>query len=250
MMGVRTTLLIAALVMPALSGAAFGADIPGNKGTNAKLPVVPGAISAKTGTFEIAGDSDWYKVELKKGEWYAFGFDGSNSEGFSFHARLRNPAGNVLVGDIVIPELEDNGLIFKAKRTGRHYVEVKHNGGDVQTMYRLWANIDCPGGFNPECKITVDVERKSVLTWHDDTDSFGVQLQQGKTYQLALESIASGINGYVYDPSNTQVAFDGQPFTAASTGRYIVLVDTNADNGAVYKITLSEVPAPPVTAAR
>lgn len=241
-MRIRTAALLASAVavMTMLSEVAFAADIPGNKNTTAKIPVVPGAINPTSGKFETANDRDWYKIPLKQGKLYAFGFNGASFTTPSFIARLRNPAGNVIASTSVIPEVSDSGIAFKAPSNGTYFIEVQHDGGSIRTNYRIWANPDCSDGFSPQCALIVGVKAKSVLTWLDDQDSFGVTLTAGRTYQLLLDSLDSGMEVSVYDPSNTEVSLSGGSFTAASTGRYVVLVYTFSDNGSVYEIMVSE----------
>jgi hypothetical protein len=239
------------LVIPALAGlsllcppaAAQGADIPGGKQTGAKLPL---GTAFTAGTFEKAGDSDWYRVTLEKGRDYAFSLDAVDSA----RLRLRDAGGRILpLKDAFDASEDDAGFEYRAERTGTYFVEaVKDASADPMfEAYRLRATQDCQDDLPTRCTLTLGEERRQQpLTWSDDPDFLRVTLQRGQTYTVDLATTAAAslaLRDRDREVVASASAADGTAriarFRAAYSGSYFVAV-TGGDlpGGGTYRVVI------------
>lgn len=169
------------------------ADIPGTAATRATLP--RGADFTQN-ELERDGDSDWYRVELKKGTNYAFNADIELEPPFpddgyvSLRLRLRDPSGRVLEED----EAET------------------YDGYDAAPDIRTAAEIE------------VGQTRDLSFFYGGDVDTYGVDLVGGRSYDFAAND--SSIDVALLDANGEVLARNPfgaiQGFEAPSTGRYFL----------------------------
>ena len=236
-------------VIPALVGLAFacpltaqGADVPGGKQTGARLPLGP-AFTA--GTFERAGDSDWYRVTLERGRDYAFFLDAVDSA----RLRLRDAGGRILpLKDAFDATEDDAGFEYRAERTGTYFVEaLKDASADPAfKAYRLRATQDCQGDLPTTCTLAFGQEKQGLLTWSDDPDFLRVTLRKGQTYTVELNTTAAAslaLRDKDREVVASASASDGVAriagFRAAYSGNYAVDV-TGGDQpgGGAYRVLI------------
>lgn len=108
---------------------AHAADIPGNSSTKAVLPL---GTASTDGTFEYAGDADWYRLQIVKGEHDAIPaepipsgrLDDADASVSLFDARGRRLK-NV---ELVEGGIEGTGFEFTAGSTGTLSVALDNTG--------------------------------------------------------------------------------------------------------------------------
>jgi hypothetical protein len=226
------------LVVPALAGlalacpsAARAADVPSGPRTGATLPVRSGLTA---GTFEVAGDSDWYRVRLEQGRDYAFLLDSQDGA----RLRLRDAGGRILQHrDSFAFDENDGGFEYRAERTGTYFVEAVQDASASADPsfngYHLRVTQDCQDDLSTRCTLGIGEEkRQQQLTWSADSDFLRVTLQRGQTYTVQLDA-EIGARLQLRDQHREVVASKGAGagataritgFRAAYTGSYFVNV--------------------------
>jgi hypothetical protein len=189
------------------------------------------------GTFERAGDSDWYRVTLKGGKDYAFAVRGECIARLS----LRTTGGKVLRsvsgGDAID---SDNGFEFRSARTLTYLVELRDDcaarpGATYPAGYRASVTADARGDTRTRATIAVGQTVKGFNSSTADADFFRTRLSSGRTYTLIGEfpsflavQDAKGriIAGGAYGAGPPLTGF-----TVPRTGTWYVVVSTSDDFG-------------------
>ncbi|MCE2920928.1 MAG: M10 family metallopeptidase C-terminal domain-containing protein [Roseomonas sp.] len=118
-------------------GQGTGDTVPGNSSAPVTL-AIGGSLS---GAVNIAGDRDWFAVDLVAGQRYSISLDGAAYGGYFAlsdpYLRLRDASGNLVAQDDDSgPEL-NSLLTFTASATGRYYLDVGAYGDSSAGGYRL-----------------------------------------------------------------------------------------------------------------
>ena len=236
-------------------------DFSANPGTSGVIDAVAGQV---VGSLEIAGDRDWFRVDLEAGSDYDFGLEGSGSV-----TSLRDPylylydsQGSLLASN------DDGGgglnslLSYSANSTQTYYLEAAAFGDASSGDYALSAvrtsgsgntGGDVPG--NPMSTVNISPGQTIIgaIDAPGDTDWYGVNVVAGQTYQFSLTP--SGGNPIadpyltLWDGQGTFITlnddFDGLnsfiEFTAFQTGRVFIaaeVFDLSADTG-TYALSLT-----------
>ncbi len=180
-------LFMFALAIPKL---ALGADILGAKNTTATLTI---NSPTKLGLFDQSDDSDWYKVQLKKGTSYAIRIEAGspfNATNAEILASVRDASGAVIIS--ALDDLETVGLTDKATASGTHFIEYKHVwGAPLPTGYEAKIDTDCSSDRATKCALVIGNERRSVFNYAQDMDWFKVNLAATRLYILSGSGVIS-----------------------------------------------------------
>jgi hypothetical protein len=199
------------------------------------------------------GDSDWYKVQLTKGQDYAIA---ANELTLSFGEllfQLRSAGGAILVSRSDDPEAGSSGFEFRATKDGKHFLELKQIGPfDEPYGYATRISRDCRSTAATKCRLEVGEAEKGVLTWALDEDWLRVRLTVGNTYSIKVDQIQlpDSVALKLYDQDGDPVA-KGQPsgetlrianFAPTETGRHFVSVAGINDeiDASLYRVTLTQ----------
>lgn len=189
-------LAAAAMALLASTAAMAAGDIPGGTTTKATLPiqVVPSA-----GNWESVGDSDWYRVSLRKGETYAFTLD-ERGDAATFEVAVRNAAGKVLkkaIGDLYTVA----GIEFVPPTSGTYFLDARlvsfdsgANGG-----YLAAVGPDCLAGAKTTCQLQPGKQQRRNLAFFRDADWFKVSMQAGKAYTFVADNVDDVLSDMVVE---------------------------------------------------
>ena len=108
-------------------------DIPGNSSTTAGI-VVGGTV---TGSLEVVGDHDWFRITLEAGQTVTITLNGTTLE--DPYLRIRNASGTLLDenDDISSGINRDSRLNFTASTSGTYYIDVGAWNEDYAGQYQL-----------------------------------------------------------------------------------------------------------------
>ena len=180
-MDMRLTAALLAATM--LGTAAQAADIPGNNTTKATLAI---STSLTDGDFETANDSDWYKVQLKKGQDYVVLL---NAHGVSAPAAvtLRDPAGQAQ-GSIGYDYYATVGFEYRASKAGTFFVDVKGSVDPDEPgtprHYHVGVSFDCRDATTTKCVLEPGKTKEGTSVWVGDWDRFAVTLDAARRYDF------------------------------------------------------------------
>lgn len=215
---------------------AAAADVPGDKSTRAILQLSPTFASYP---FDAAGDKDWYRVNLTKGQDYHIGFSSYYTDG---KVTLRDSAGKALAAEFYgryFNVSNATGISFRAGYTGLHYVAIADVGEEPEEItypaaYRFLVTKDCADDFITRCQLPQGKATPGVLTTGNDQDFFYAELQGNRTYVATMSWKAAGpyLDAYVRHPTNIALQVEKTyndnstvlTFKTGSAGRYFVVV--------------------------
>jgi hypothetical protein len=181
----KTMMLLAAAALLLPACAARAGDIPGGPNTTAKLAIGADPFTQGRGTFEIAGDSDWYRVKLLARHDYAIAGQGPDDDGAPALA-IRGSGGGILASR-QIGSGELDGLEFRAPYTGTFFVEMRAAGPGT---YYVGVSHDCQAGPATACLLRIGETRRAAFAFYQDSDWLKMQLTGGSSYDLSFASDA------------------------------------------------------------
>ena len=241
----RTALLLGALALPASPGAANAADIPGDRGTSATIPL---SREKTEGEFDAEGDSDWYRVALKRGQTYAVGVEVPSNAAV---INLRDARGRKVEGLTLPADGGRGGFEVQPAASGTYFLELTDRGGfGYPAPFEAAISTDCRGDAATACTLAPGQTRAPFLDWPSDIDYFKVKLEKGALYDIIVKYYA-GLFVKVLDARGRVVAERAPPGEAPSivglkvprTGTYFVAVTEGG--GTIrsygYEITLERV---------
>ena len=196
-------------------------DIPGDTSTTATVAVNGSA----TGTLEVLGDQDWFKVDLVAGQRYTFALDGSGAN------PLLDPLVRLLDQTGAELAMNDDGgpgrnalLSFTVQTTGTYFISAQAWGGASQTEgtgdYTITVN-EAP----PLAERTLDGIAYFLTDEFDTREQYGVTNITYNTEGLSAGAAALAIRALAAWADVTPLTF-----TQVTTGGMIVFQDT--DEGA------------------
>lgn len=233
--------------LPAVAGlpvsAAEAADVPGSAATRARLAVTS---EVTTGSFEVRGDSDWYRVSLEGGQDY---YIHCYAEG-PLTCRLRDQAGGVLRSSGGGAE-SSGGFEFRVTRSGNYFVEYRdstQSSGQVYPhAYDARVSPDCRANRQTQCRLRPGVTQQRLLASALDVDWFAAPLERGRTYTVRVEA-GSEYSLKILDARGNTVATGVEEsdeveaitrFAPPARGPYFVVVAEDDDDGQQYRVTLT-----------
>lgn len=156
-------------------------DIPGDMTTQAVLPFGSAGISCSIAS---GSDSDWYRVQLVKGQPYAVRLFVENDY---YRVAIRDQTGKVLTskgGDID----SNAGVQISAPYTGLFFVEALGLPGphSPDDLCRLAMAKDCAQDLKTQCGTSVGSTFKGDLFSDDDVDYIRVGLTKNKKYDVRI----------------------------------------------------------------
>jgi hypothetical protein len=225
------------LLAPSLPHAVAAADIPAKCDSNSPSLVRRPGFNA--GEFEQPGDKDCYRARnMKKGQDFAFSAGTTDTFGT---LNLRGPGGSTLKG-IDINEDAIQGIEFRAKRTGTHFVEVINEGspGSYVVLFAL----DCRAALNTSCSLGVGQSRQGEATYAFDVDFYRTQLTAGKQYTFAISDADEPFQLHLLDSQGNQIAespTEDTPqlqFQPQTSGKYFIKVRYDEFARRTYRLSL------------
>ena len=218
-------------------------DIPGDISTPAVLPLT----SAYTQSiFERSGDSDWFRVTLKKNVHYAVQLDCNLGD---CSVSVRDRQGGELAQSSGSSDIDTQpGLSLSAPYDGTFFVEAR---GFDQRPYRVRMAKDCAEDFRSICTLAANGQGSGNLFSFNDRDWLAIELERGKTYDAEVRSSNAGIGlsvgvftkfgGSLQLDSGTSgggfASFEG--FKPRATDRYFINVSGEYGTGP-YRVTVTE----------
>ena len=190
-----------------------------------------------TGEIEVAGDQDWFAVELVAGKTYRIDLTGWQGFGggpwWTISAATSIDGGPWTLPDPFLRGLsdangdriantadddsgpdEDSRLIFAAATTGTHYIAAGAPGGSFIGTYQLSvteitvAADDFPAATSTTGVVAVGGSVTGRIEISGDRDWFAVELVAGTVYQIDLErqSLADPFLRGLYDANGDRIA--------------------------------------------
>ncbi len=212
-------------------------DHDGSTATTSNLS--PGGSS--TGHIQVAGESDWFRIELSAGRIYQFELRGTDSGGGTLAdplLQLRDSAGNVLTSDDDSGTGQDARLNHLVSGSGTYYLAAYGYSGDAIGSYTLSARdmgVDDHGDSGSTTStLALGSSIGGDLQFIDDQDWFRIDLTAGTTYVFRLQG-ANSDAGTLTDPvlsiaDNSGVLLN----TAYDYGVGAFLVHTPTSSGSYY----------------
>ena len=156
------------------------ANVPDDCGHTAATTTCTVAVgSSTTGSIEIAGDQDLFKVVLTGGNTYRIELDGPR--GRNFDLRVFPPTGSRF---ITAEEYGDEDFTYQAIASGTYHIQIYkgllgQNTGD----YTLSVSIpdDCLASTSTTCTVTVGSSSTGSIETSGDRDMFKVSLTRSTT---------------------------------------------------------------------
>jgi hypothetical protein len=205
-------------------------------------------IGQASGTIEVAGDSDWFKVTLTAGTNYVFDVTGGSLS--TAQVSLYDANGNLVLSGISGSDAEAS---FTATATGTYYVAAA-GAGSATGSYNVHVSttqFDHVGNTSTSATIAVGGTATSTLTAAGQSDWFKVSLSAGSQYVFTAAGAPSDVQVTIYDAngnavtnSNLNGTVTGQvaAFEPTAGGTYYVGVSTTQGGGGAFTLSAATVP--------
>jgi riboflavin synthase alpha subunit len=167
---------------------------------------------SSTGNLEVAGDRDWFQIQLVAGTPYVMTVTGQQGGGGTLedsYLRVHNSAGTLLTenDDIVLGVNRDSQLTFTPSLSGTYYLDIGAFNDGYAGTYRVsvaaTVNDDYRNSLadtsHPLGSVAVNGSSTGRLEVTSDRDWFQVQLVAGATYVINLQGADAGA-GTLSDP--------------------------------------------------
>jgi len=170
-----------------------------------------GVTGTATGTLEVSGDHDWFRVQLTAGTSYLINLQGQQAGAGTLedpYLRVRNSAGTLVAenDDIVSGTNRDSQLTYVAPATGTYYLDLGAFNESYAGTYRITLSVSSDDFANsltdaahPFGQVAVNGTGTGRLEVAGDRDWFRVQLVAGTTYLIDLQGEHAGV-GTLEDP--------------------------------------------------
>jgi hypothetical protein len=213
-------------------------DIPGDLSTQAKLPMG----SSVEGKLQYEGDTDWYRLELSAGIGYRLWMAGITLE--DPYLSLFDSAGELVASKNDSDGTLDAAITFIPLTTGTFFLSAEASSFDQTGTYIVEVapaqpdlSDSIPADANTPVTLSVPTTFSSQVDFGGDEDWLRVLLNEGDTYQIALNGQANSDDPLgdpvleLYDATGTLLAVndDGGPglnallnYTAPGSGAYFV----------------------------
>ena len=221
----------------------FTDSVARNAGTTATLA----ARGSVTGTMDVAGDADWYKVSLTAGLDYGFRLtgDGSGSALAGGDLILRDATGNQLASDYTYSGPTNSSVSHAATATGSYLLAVSA-GNDTGGFSLSWLGNDT---ILRNSTTTASLTAKAALTSAIDVagDSDWVRVSLKKDLDYGFHLTGDGSSGAVQGGDLVLRSADGTAvasaydyggdtntllgYAAAASGTYFVDVSAGSATG-------------------
>ncbi|MFV3130321.1 pre-peptidase C-terminal domain-containing protein [Niveispirillum sp. KHB5.9] len=222
-------------------------DYAGTTGTTGRVAVGGSA----TGNLEVAGDSDWFAVDLAANTRYVIGLSGRDGGGGTLSdplVQIHNSFGTLLGDNDDGGIGADSELSFTTTSAGRYYIAATAYDGAYTGTYRVAvtqaATDDYAGTAATQGTVAVGGSVTGRLEAVGDQDWFAIDLVAGRTYSFTLSGLDGG-GGTLDDPwlrlldaAGQQLVSDDDggtgldsllTFTATAGGRYYLSAEGASD---------------------
>jgi hypothetical protein len=169
------------------------------------------ANGTATGTLEVVGDHDWFRVQLVAGTSYVIKLEGQHAGAGTLddpYLRVHNSAGAVVVenDDIALGTNRDSQLTYTPSTSGVFYIDAGAFNEQFTGTYRVsvagtaddYAN-NLTDTTHPIGLVSVNGSATGALQVTGDRDWFRVQLIAGTNYLINLAGLNAGL-GTLEDP--------------------------------------------------
>jgi len=234
---------------------ASGDDFADNTGTTGFVEAVSGT---STGNLEVAGDRDWFRVDLQAGASYDLAVNG---DGLSDPYMYLYDSSGALVGT------DDDGgpglnsmLSVTADASESYYIGVGSYSDAYEGDYTVSSTLtsqtggDVPGDASTTASLEVGQSLIGVIDAPGDTDWYGINVIQGRTYELVMEAggpdpISDAYLAILDLQGNVQLQnddFNGRDsliaFEVFQSGRFFVSAETfsSTNDSGTYELSLYE----------
>ncbi|MDR3441040.1 DUF4214 domain-containing protein [Telmatospirillum sp.] len=210
-------------------------------------------IGQSTGTIEVAGDGDWFKVQLTAGTEYVFDVSGTLT---SPEVSLYDSSGNLLVTGTDASVAGDARTSFEPTTSGTYYVGASSQTGATTGAYTVavsTSTYDYAGTINTTGTVSVGSHVSGALTTIGQNDWFKVQLTAGTEYSF---TVGSGTLGAplvtLYDSTGKEIVsgndggtIDGTAtaFMPTTSGVYYVGVGGQLSSTGTFTLSVANVAA-------
>ena len=206
--------------------------------------------SPATGTIEVAGDIDAFRVYLTAGATYTFNLD-ATSGSLNPYLGLYDSNLTRLAYNDDFGSSRNAQITFTATSSGAYYLGAQGLSGTG--AYSLRATTTAADDYANNTATTGVVAIGGAATtgrinYADDADLFRVSLTAGVTYTFNLNATSGSYNPYLslYDSNGTRLAYNDDfgsslnsqiTFTATSSGTYYVQASSvGADDTGTYSL--------------
>ncbi|MFD1881984.1 calcium-binding protein [Paracoccus pacificus] len=172
----------------------------------------------KTGMVDVAGDNDWYKVNLKVGLDYAWQVsrDGSSNPADTPDLYLRDNLGNTLAGSSNYSSSAFT-VNYTSDRTASYYVDIG-DSDDGGFVLRWLGNDTIMRNFYTTAGVTPNGQMASALDTSSDSDWIKVQMKAGLTYGFTVSG--NGTSNSVSTPDMDLVDSNGNVLVSGTNYSY------------------------------
>ena len=205
------------------------ADIPGSIATTESISVG----STRTGSLELVGDHDWYRLELTAGQTVTIELNGAAFNGVEDpYLRVRDSAGNLLF------ENDDGGdglnsrLTFTASYSGVYFIDVGswNNGDDGEYVLSVETYTLPPEG-------TMDDIAQQLVSGYWGGSSFHFNVSEGDSLTVNLTALTAAGQNLARQALALWTDIIGVSFVEVGVGGQLTFDDT--ESGAFADFTTS-----------
>ncbi|MCB4743944.1 MAG: PPC domain-containing protein, partial [Sulfurovum sp.] len=191
--------------------------IPDHPDTRDTAVLIDPPNSTTSGSIEVAGDEDWFKIVIPTaGTLTVYTTGSTDTEGFLYDAN-----GTQLTFSDDMRSSDHNFGISKPLTAGTYYVKVKHHSSTEIGSYLLITSFtageisqaqvldDHGNSKNTATPIDLNGTTSGNIEAFGDIDYFKIVIPRGSVGRLTVYTTGSGdTKGYLYDTNGTQLVFD------------------------------------------
>lgn len=224
--------------------------IAGSAATTAVLAPAASQISS----VDLAGDQDWFRLNLTAGYRYDFAMDAATGSTLDTYLRLLNSGGIQLAFNDDAVGLNSR-LSFTAAASGTYYLSAQGYGSTVGA-YRVSMTQIAPvdaiaGSVATSATLSPARAETSTIDLAGDQDWFRISLTAGSRYDFALDAASgSSLNAYLrlLDANGVQLAFNDNAvglnsrlsFTATTSGNFYVAAQGAGSTLGAYSLSVTQ----------
>ena len=191
-------------------------DIPGNSSTTAGI-VVGGTV---TGSLEVVGDHDWFRITLAAGQSVTITLNGTTLE--DPYLRIRNSSGTLVDenDDISSGINRDSRLSFTASTSGTYYIDVGAWNEDYAGQYQLSVT-----NYVPPSVWTYDQIADQLTTGYWGGTAHRFNVSAGGQITVNLTALTTDGRSLALAALSTWTDIIGVNFVTVTSGGQIVFDD-------------------------
>ncbi len=194
-------------------------DVPGNSSTTSSISV-GGTVS---GTLEILGDHDWFRITLTAGQSITVFVDGTTLE--DPYLRIRDAGGNLLFenDDITSGTNRDSQVSFTASYTGTYYIDVGAWNEGYTGNYTVSVSV-----YTPPPLATMDQIANQLVEGYWGGDDHRFNVTQGGSITVNLTALTAAGQNLAREALKTWSDVIGVQFVEVTSGGQMTFDDNEA----------------------